>query len=62
MATVPVESMKTGGMLWFPDLTLSDPYMILPVLTSATLLLTVEVNSHSLTLKAPITTAADDKF
>ena len=43
MANLPIESMKTGGLLWFPDLTLSDPYFLLPILSSALMLLTIEV-------------------
>lgn len=43
MANAPVESLRTGGMLWFTDLTLADQYFLLPVITSATLYLTVEV-------------------
>ena len=29
--------MKGGGLSWFSDLTVADPYYILPLLTSATL-------------------------
>ena len=29
--------MKTGGLSWFSDLTVPDPYYILPILTSVTL-------------------------
>ena len=43
MTELPVASMKTGGMLWFTDLTIQDPYFALPILTAATLLATVEV-------------------
>ena len=43
MANLPVETMQTGGLLWFPDLTLADPLHLLPFLTSATLLATIEV-------------------
>lgn len=43
MANLPIESMKTGGLLWFPDLTLCDPYFLLPILSSALMLLTIEV-------------------
>ena len=43
MANLPVESMKTGGLLWFPDLTIADPYFLLPILCSASMLLTIEV-------------------
>ncbi|KAF2727836.1 hypothetical protein EJ04DRAFT_450600, partial [Polyplosphaeria fusca] len=31
MSTLPVESMRDQGFLWFSDLTVSDPYYILPV-------------------------------
>ena len=37
MANCPVDSMKTGGLSWFSDLTVADPYYILPILTSVTL-------------------------
>ena len=37
MAYLPVESLTTGGALWFTDLTAIDPYIILPLLTSASL-------------------------
>ena len=37
MANCPVDSMKTGGLSWFSDLTVPDPYYILPLLTSVTL-------------------------
>ena len=37
MANCPVDSMKTGGLSWFTDLTVPDPYYILPILTSVTL-------------------------
>ncbi|ELT87155.1 hypothetical protein CAPTEDRAFT_171303 [Capitella teleta] len=42
MVNVPVQSMTTGGLLWFTDLTIPDPYFLLPVMTSLTLLLTLE--------------------
>ncbi|KAK0720204.1 60Kd inner membrane protein-domain-containing protein [Lasiosphaeris hirsuta] len=31
MASLPVPSLETGGILWFTDLTVADPYYILPV-------------------------------
>ena len=43
MANLPVESMKTGGLLWFPDLTIADPFFLLPILCSGSMLLTIEV-------------------
>ena len=48
MANLPVESLKTGGLWWFTDLTACDPFYILPIVTSATLLLTFEVLQFSL--------------
>lgn len=44
MAQQPVQSMLTGGFWWFTDLCTHDPYYILPVLTTATLLSSLEVN------------------
>lgn len=34
---------KEGGLLWFTDLTSSDPYYILPILSSAGILAILEV-------------------
>ncbi|RYO82258.1 hypothetical protein DL762_000267 [Monosporascus cannonballus] len=31
MASIPVPSMETGGFAWFTDLTIHDPYYILPI-------------------------------
>ncbi len=39
MAYLPVESFSWGGLSWFSDLTLADPYYLLPALTSLTLYL-----------------------
>ncbi len=43
MAAAPVESMKTGGALWFTDLTQQDPYYVLPLFSCGLLLATIEV-------------------
>ncbi|XP_018334587.1 mitochondrial inner membrane protein OXA1L-like [Agrilus planipennis] len=43
MANVPVDSLREGGMLWFTDLTLPDQYYGLPLITSFTLWVTIEV-------------------
>ncbi|XP_035738649.1 mitochondrial inner membrane protein OXA1L-like [Vespa mandarinia] len=48
MTNLPVESLKTGGLWWFENLTVSDPYYILPLITSATLFITIEVGTDSL--------------
>ena len=45
MARLPVESMHTGGILWFHDLTIPDPTYALPLLACATFLCNIEVNS-----------------
>jgi YidC/Oxa1 family membrane protein insertase len=37
MSNLPVESLKAGGILWFTDLTVPDPYFILPVVTCLSL-------------------------
>lgn len=34
MADIPVPSLETGGLLWFADLTVPDPYYILPILST----------------------------
>ena len=39
MATAPVESMKSQGILWFVDLTAQDPLFLLPVITSLSVFL-----------------------
>jgi YidC/Oxa1 family membrane protein insertase len=37
--------MVAGGMYWFPDLTVADPYYGLPLLCSASFLATVELGA-----------------
>lgn len=43
MVNANVESLETGGVLWFENLTLADPYYALPIFTSLTLLATIEL-------------------
>jgi len=43
MANLPVESMRTGGTAWFTDLTVPDPYFILPLMTITMLYASIEV-------------------
>lgn len=43
MANLPIDSLHSGGALWFIDLTVPDPHYLLPLATSLTLLATVEV-------------------
>lgn len=47
MANLPMESFKTGGMLWFTDLTVADPYYLLPLITSVSLFCTLELGAES---------------
>lgn len=43
MALLPVESIRTGGALWFMDLSLPDPYFSLPLLACASFLANLQV-------------------
>lgn len=45
MAEAKVPGLADGGLLWFTDLTASDPYYILPVLSSMGLLATLELSA-----------------
>ena len=54
MCNVPVESLKTGGLYWFTDLTAADPTMMLPLLTASTLLLQIHLGADGMnTANAP---------
>lgn len=50
MTNVPVQSLETGGMLWFSNLTLADPTCILPVLTASTLFLQIYMGADGINL------------
>lgn len=52
MANAPVESLKDGGLFWFSNLTVSDPFYLLPIITSTTMWLTIEVGADSARLNA----------
>ncbi|KAI9098275.1 60Kd inner membrane protein-domain-containing protein [Phlyctochytrium arcticum] len=45
MAELPVPGFDTGGLAWFTDLTVQDPYFVLPVVASMTLLTVFEVGA-----------------
>ncbi|XP_050538034.1 mitochondrial inner membrane protein OXA1L-like isoform X1 [Daktulosphaira vitifoliae] len=45
MAMLPLESLTYGGLWWFTDLTLPDQFFILPIVTVATLGLTIELGA-----------------
>ena len=44
MYNAPVESLATGGVLWFPNLLIPDPYFLLPLSTSITMLVSMQVS------------------
>lgn len=50
MVDLPVPGLEHGGALWFTDLTASDPYMIIPVLTSIFLYLGMRVRFRKPTI------------
>lgn len=41
-------SFQEGGILWFTNLSLHDPYFILPIISAVTLLLAMEISSASM--------------
>lgn len=43
MAYLPVPSLQTGGLWWFPDLTAADPFYILPIAVTGTMFAILEV-------------------
>ena len=44
MYNAPVESLTTGGVLWFPNLLIPDPFFLLPLSTSITMLISMQVS------------------
>lgn len=46
--------LANGGMLWFPDLCVPDPYMILPVFSAATFLAMTEVGKEQMMASDPV--------
>lgn len=47
MAAVPVETMKTGGLFWFTDLTACDPYYVLPGLGCLSFMAIIELGGDA---------------
>ncbi|RZC41436.1 mitochondrial inner membrane protein OXA1L, partial [Asbolus verrucosus] len=52
MANVPVDSLRTGGLWWFTDLTVPDQFFLMPLITSATLFATIELGTDSAKLSS----------
>ncbi len=44
MATLPVPSFEDGGVLWFLDLTVPDPFFVLPLASAAMMYLSLRVS------------------
>lgn len=51
MANAPVESMKHGGFLWLQDLTIHDPYYVMPIVCSITMYITIEIGADGTNIK-----------
>ncbi|XP_006037156.2 mitochondrial inner membrane protein OXA1L-like, partial [Alligator sinensis] len=47
MTILPVPSMQSGGLAWFPDLTAPDPFYILPLTVTGSSLLMVQLGAES---------------
>lgn len=47
MAKTPVESMKDGGIWWASDLTIPDPYYVLPAVACGTLYIVLKIGAES---------------
>ncbi|KAK4096426.1 TOM13-domain-containing protein [Parathielavia hyrcaniae] len=43
IASLPVPSFETGGLLWFTDLTVADPLFILPIVTGVLVMLGIRI-------------------
>mmetsp|Transcript_13123 Transcript_13123/g.17174 ORF Transcript_13123/g.17174 Transcript_13123/m.17174 type:complete len:419 (-) Transcript_13123:201-1457(-) len=50
--TIFPEEMAAGGILWFSDLTVPDPYFILPVLSGGSMLLLMEMSKNEMSANA----------
>ena len=48
MSDLPVPGLENGGLLWLQDLTLSDPYFILPVVTGLAFHVTFKVGARNM--------------
>nr|XP_033779021.1 mitochondrial inner membrane protein OXA1L isoform X2 [Geotrypetes seraphini] len=47
MAYLPVPSMQSGGLWWFTDLTVADPYFILPLTVTCSMWAILELGAES---------------
>lgn len=49
LANLPMESMESGGLGWFVNLTVADPYYALPLMTSATTYIMMKLGADGMT-------------
>ena len=47
-------SMANGGILWFPDLSVSDPYLILPFVSASSFLFMIEMTKSNMMASNPV--------
>lgn len=52
MANLPLESMMHGGLFWFEDLTVADPFYALPLMTSMSMILQFRLAADGASLEA----------
>lgn len=60
MAALPVPGLDTAGALWFTDLTVADPYMILPLVSSVMMYLSIKASPGSSSV-APWTNMSESR-
>ncbi|GKY99932.1 hypothetical protein MPSEU_000946800 [Mayamaea pseudoterrestris] len=53
MPTLFPQELASGGMLWFPDLTVPDPYYLLPVASAVTFLAVIELGKEQMMAQNP---------
>jgi len=51
LTNLPMESMMTGGLGWFVDLTATDPYYLLPLMTSTSTFLQLKLGADGAALQ-----------
>jgi YidC/Oxa1 family membrane protein insertase len=51
MTNLPVDSLKQGGFLWLTDLTIPDPYYLMPIITSVTMFITIELATDGVNIQ-----------
>lgn len=50
MAYLPVKSLETGGIFWFTDLTVADPFFVLPLITATSLMIHIRIGGDGMNL------------